>query len=192
MKFLKSISAVAAFLFLAATVFVSCDKSEFEFSSTPCYVFIDNSVHQNPVLASGLTRYSGTFVTISTATKSGARYFIFKDNHGSQSESRFNAYDERRSLQIGKNGAVVVGYGNSVDGILYAYDLECPNCFNPDALPLKSRQLAISESGMASCPYCHRKYDMNNGGFITDGDNGNKLTRYRCSATGPNGVLTVN
>lgn len=192
MKFLKSISVVAAVLILAATTIISCGDSEFEFSSTPCYVFIDNSVHQNPVLASALTRYSGTFVTISTATKSGARFFTFKDNHGNQSESRFNAYDERRSLHIGMNGSVVVGYGNSVDGILYAYDLECPNCFDANALPLKSRPLSVSESGIASCPYCHRKYDMNNGGFITDGDKGDKLTRYRCSATGPNGVLTVN
>lgn len=183
---------MAAFLTLAATALVSCGKSEFEFSSTPCYVFIDNSVHQNPVLASGLTRYSGTFVTISTTTKSGARYFTFKDNHGKHSESRFNAYDERRSLQIGKNGSIVVGYGNSVDGILFAYDLECPNCFDPNALPLKSRPLSISENGVASCPVCHRKYDMNNGGFITDGDKGNKLTRYRCTATDPYGVLTVN
>ena len=188
----KATLCLATLLVAAASLFVSCNGSEFEYSSTPCYLFIDNSVHRDPVLASALTRYSGTYVKISVTTKSGARYFSFFDNHGNHSESRFNAYDERRSLQIGKNGAVVVGYGNSVDGVLYAYDLECPNCFDVNALPLKSRPLEIAEDGVATCHYCHRRYSMDNGGYIMEGDRGNKMTRYRSSASDPYGVLTVN
>lgn len=184
---------LSAALFAAVmSLLMSCSGSEYEYSSTPCYLFIDNSVHRDPVLAGALTRYSGTYVKISVTTKSGSRYFTFADNHGNRSESRFNAYDERRSLQIGLNGTLVVGYGNSVDGVLYAYDLECPNCFDVNALPVKSRQLSISEDGFATCPYCHRKYYMDNGGYVTEGDKGNKMIRYRCSVSDPYGVLTVN
>lgn len=184
------ISAISSALFTMALA--SCGESEFEYSSTPCYLIIDNSLHHDATLASALTQYSGTFATITTITKSGARYFSFDNNQGLHSESIFNAYDERRSLVIGKNGAIILGFGNSVDGILYAYDRECPNCFVPNALPLKSYPLSISTAGIATCSKCHRQYNLNNGGIISQGDKGNKLTRYRCSSTGPYGILTVN
>ena len=176
---------------------LSCGDSEFEYDSSPCYLVFDNSVHQDPTLASALTLYSGTFATITTSQKSGARYFVFENNQGNRSESIFNAVDERRSLVLGKNGGLIVGYGNSVDAILYAYDRECPNCFVPDAIPMRSKPLTIGQDGMATCAVCKRRYDMNNGGNCVyaenDGDaKGAKgMTRYRGSTTGPFGRLAV-
>lgn len=179
-------------LSLLTMMFSSCGEAEFEYSSAPCYLIIDNSLHHDATLASALTQYSGTYVTITITTKSGARYFSFTNNVGKHTESIFNAYDERRSLLLGYNGGLIVGFGNSVDGILYAYDRECPNCFDPNMLPLKSRPLSVSENGIAKCGYCKRQYDLNNGGFISNGDKGKKLIRYSCHATGAYGILTVN
>jgi hypothetical protein len=53
-------------------------------------------------------------------------------------------------------------------------------------------QLSMASDGTASCRNCKRKYDMNNGGIITNGSQGNKLIRYRASTTGPMGVLSIN
>ncbi len=189
----KIIFTISTFILTLLTMmFSSCGEAEFEYSSAPCYLIIDNSLHHDATLASALTQYSGTYVTITITTKSGARYFSFTNNVGKHTESIFNAYDERRSLLLGYNGGLIVGFDNSVDGILYAYDRECPNCFDPNMLPLKSRPLSVSENGIAKCSYCKRQYNLNNGGFISNGDKGKKLTRYSCHATGAYGILTVN
>ena len=189
----KIIFTISTFILTLLTMmFSSCGEAEFEYSSAPCYLIIDNSLHHDATLASALTQYSGIYVTITITTKSGARYFSFTNNVGKHTESIFNAYDERRSLLLGYNGGLIVGFGNSVDGILYAYDRECPNCFDPNMLPLKSRPLSVSENGIAKCGYCKRQYDLNNGGFISYGGKGKKLTRYSCHATGAYGILTVN
>ena len=150
----KIIFTISTFILsLLTMMFSSCGEAEFEYSSAPCYLIIDNSLHQDATLASALTQYSGTYVTITIITKSGARYFSFTNNVGKHTESIFNAYDERRSLILGYNGGLIVGYGNSIDGVLYAFDRECPNCFDPNMLPLKSRPLSVSEDGIATKIY---------------------------------------
>ena len=189
----KIIFTISTFILsLLTMMFSSCGEAEFEYSSAPCYLIIDNSLHQDATLASALTQYSGTYVTITIITKSGARYFSFTNNVGKHTESIFNAYDERRSLISGYNGGLIVGYGNSIDGILYAFDRECPNCFDPNMLPLKSRPLSVSENGIATCSYCKRQYNLNIGGFICKGDKGKKMTKYNCPPTKPYGILSVN
>lgn len=189
----KIIFTISTFILsLLTMMFSSCGEAEFEYSSAPCYLIIDNSLHQDATLASALTQYSGTYVTITIITKSGARYFSFTNNVGKHTESIFNAYDERRSLILGYNGGLIVGYGNSIDGILYAFDRECPNCFDPNMLTLKSRPLSVSENGIATCSYCKRQYNLNIGGFICKGDKGKKMTKYNCPPTKPYGILSVN
>lgn len=189
----KIIFTISTFILsLLTMMFSSCGEAEFEYSSAPCYLIIDNSLHQDATLASALTQYSGTYVTITIITKSGARYFSFTNNVGKHTESIFNAYDERRSLILGYYGGLIVGYGNSIDGILYAFDRECPNCFDPNMLPLKSRPLSVSENGIATCSYCKRQYNLNIGGFICKGDKGKKMTKYNCPPTKPYGILSVN
>jgi hypothetical protein len=86
-----------------------------------------------------------------------------------------------------------VGYGAlSQPAVLYAFDRECPNCFDPAAIPLRSKPLSMSSSGIATCNVCKRQYDLNNNGFISAGEEGKRLTRYRATTTGPYGVLSVN
>ena len=66
----------------------------------------------------------------------------------------------------------------------YAYDLQCPNCFNTNTLPLRSYELKISSDGFGTCNNCHRKYNLNTGGNIVSGDSGKKLIRYRARSYG--------
>ena len=99
--------------------------------------------------------------------------------------------DKQTTVLLGLNGSLIVGWSNLDDPKqFYAFDGECPNCFSPDAIPVKSRQLTLSTSGMASCAVCHRQYNLNTGGNVASGDNGRKLNRYHASCA-PDGTVSV-
>lgn len=179
---------------LSMTLLSACGDAESEFSTAPCSVYIDNQTHNNATLAEAMTPLSGIFVTITTTSKSGAQYFVFTNNQGRSSQVVFDAKDKQRQqagqLILGLNGAIIVGYGFSTSPF-YAYDRECPNCFDSNALPLHSYPLKLNSAGIASCSKCQRTYDLNNGGIIASGNGGKKLTRYPVVTTGAYGLLSV-
>ena len=90
---------------------------------------------------------------------------------------------------MGAGKGLIIGHSNAFG--LKAFDLQCPNCFNPNALPLRNHTLTVSGTGIASCKDCHREYNLNTGGNIVAGDTGTMLKPYRASNTGPNGLLRV-
>ncbi|MBR1469075.1 MAG: hypothetical protein IJ605_03030 [Prevotella sp.] len=187
MKRLK-ILILAAFAMLSPT---SCGDVQSEFSTKPCYFVLDNAVHNDAILAAAMTPNSGVFTTVTQTMRDGARYFRFTSNQGTSSETIFNAIDQRRTLHLGMNNGLIVGYGNQTDHIFYAYDRECPNCFDDARVPIQSHALQTTSNGMAVCNTCHREYDMNYGGHIVKGDGGKKLERYPASTSGPYGELKV-
>lgn len=180
---------------LSMTLLSACGDAESEFSTAPCSVYIDNQTHNNATLAEAMTPLSGIFVTITTTSKSGAQYFVFTNNQGRSSQVVFDAKDKQRQqagqLILGLNGAIIVGYGFSTSQTFYAYDRECPNCFDSNALPLRSYPLTVNSAGIASCSHCHRTYDLNNGGIIASGDGGKMLKPYPSVTTGAYGLLSV-
>ena len=181
-------------LLLLGTIGLSgCGDTENEFTSRHCYVVIDNSAHQDPTLAAAMTPYSGVFTTVTQIMKGGARYFHFASNQNTSSDAIFNAIDQKRTLILGQNDGIIVGYSRlSEPPELYAFDRECPNCYDDDRIPVRSYPLKTTSNGLAVCATCQRQYDMGNGGNIVGGDSGKKLTRYRAATTGSYGVLTVN
>ena len=178
-------------LLLLTALLGSCGEVTDEYSRYPCYLVVDNSLHNDATLASAMTANTGVFVTVTITTQSGAKYFVFKSNQGTETKTVFYAIDQRRQFILGQNGALIVGYGFSIDGIFYAYDRECPNCFDPNAIPMRSHPLTVSDNGFATCATCHRQYNLNNRGIIAQGDPGKRMTRYHASTTGWNGVLSV-
>lgn len=181
------------FLFLTLLFATSCGQNQNEFSSIRCFVLINNQEHNDATLATAMNNMSpGVFCQIQQKNQNGATYFSFKNNLGNQSTSIFNGKDQRMSFAFGFNNGIIVGFGNLDNPpVFYAYDLQCPNCFDWQALPRKNYPLSISSNGMASCPVCHRDYNLYTGGNIVKGDAGNKLTRYHASTAGPYGVLNV-
>ena len=181
---------------LSAALFVACGDVESEFSTAPCALYFDNQTHNDATLAAAMTPLSGIFVTITTTSKSGAQYFVFTNNQGHSSPPVvFDAKDKQRQqagqLILGLNGAIIVGYGFSTPQTFYAYDRECPNCFDSNALPLRSYPLKVNSAGIASCSHCHRTYDLNNGGIIASGSGGKMIKPYPSVTTGAYGVLSV-
>ena len=171
-----------------------CGNTENEFTVGTCYFVYDNSVHQDATLASAMNPSApGIFCIVTKSMRNGANYFDFTSSAGQTSSKIFNALDERRTLALGYNGSIIVGFGAlSQPAVFYAFDRECPNCFDPNAIPIKSRPLSLTTTGLATCGVCHRNYDLNNNGFISSGDDGKRLTRYRAATTGPFGILSVN
>ena len=181
-------------LTLMSIIIGSCTDN-FTFSGYPCYLVIDNSIHQDPTLASAMSPTSpGVFCQIS-ADEVKHQYQL-TNNYGQSSVTAYTAVDLRLTRDVGMNNAIIVGYG-TLTGLFYAYDRECPNCFVPDAIPMRSKPLTIGQDGMATCAVCKRRYDMNNGGNCVYAENegdakGAKgMTRYRGSTTGPFGRLAV-
>jgi hypothetical protein len=169
------------------TLFSGCGDTEELYSRQYCRLFFDNSVHNDPTLATAMTPNSGAFVTI---TASGKR-FTFTSNQGLESTVNMTAREEQLGYVLGMNNGIIVGYGTSIPSSFYAYDRECPNCFDINALPVRSYKLSVSEFGIATCATCHRQYDMNNGGIVSQGDDGKKLERYYATTTGAYGKLNI-
>ena len=182
------------FLFLSLLL-SSCGENQDQYSSVRCFVAINNQEHNDATLASAMNATSpGVFCLVRQAAKGGANYFYFKNNRGSQSMSIFNAKDQRTALTFGYNNGVIIGFGNlDYPPVFYAYDNQCPNCFDWLAMPRRNYPLTLSSSGIATCGNCHREYDMNTGGNIRKGSRGkrNHLTRYAASTSGPLGLLTI-
>ncbi|MDT3386278.1 MAG: hypothetical protein LIR46_00700 [Bacteroidota bacterium] len=176
-----------AIILIFVAALVSCGQTENLYSNFRCYFYFDNSTHNDATLATAMTPYSGTFTTISLS----AGKFIFSNNQGLNSVVNMTAQDQQRSMIVGMNNGLIVGYGTSADGTFFAYDRECPNCFNINQIPVRSYKISVSDFGIGSCANCHREYDLNNGGIISKGDPGNKLSRYYATTTGPYGRLTV-
>ena len=190
---IKGFVAICTLLFFAvATLTItSCGDVQREFCTKPCYFVFDNAVHNDATLLSAMTPYSGVFVTVTHTMQDGARYFIFTSNRNTSSKKIFNAIDQRRTLKLGMNNGLIVGYGKQTDLIFYAFDRECPNYFDDSRVPIRSFPLHTTSDGMAVCNTCQREYDMNYGGYIVKGDGGKKMERYPASTSGPNGELKV-
>lgn len=172
---------------------MACGDVQNEFTSIRCFVLFDNMIHSNAVLAGAMTPNCGIYVRMTLTFKDGARCFLFENNQGQSSTTRLNAKDEKRPQVVGQNDGIIVGYSMlDPSPVFYAFDAECPNCFNFEQVEFRSYRLQMSSSHIATCNTCKRKYDLGNGGMIIEGENGKKLLRYRAATTGPYGVLSVN
>ena len=180
---------------LAVLSLLSCGDAQNEYTVRTAYFVFDNSVHQNFVLSSAMNiNAPGTFCKVKLLVGAGGvTSFEFENNYGQKESSIANALDLQRTIRLGYNNALIVGFGNlDTPAIFYAYDGECPNCFDTQSAYVHSFPLSMTGAGLAVCATCHREYNMNSGGIIVKGDGGNKMTRYHSSCTGPLGALAVN
>ena len=188
-------------LLLITTLLAACQADQ-EFSSLPCRLSYNNMVQQDITLASAMNANSrGVFCKIYQSAKAGALYFNFESNAGGKTQKPMTAEEKRDWQQdriiLGINNGIIVGFQNLVTQDAYggfaAYDAQCPNCMRKNNNYLSpAYPLAMSVAGIATCTKCDKRYDMNNGGIVLNGEEGDKgLERYVGSTTGPMGVLNV-
>ena len=184
------LSLVAA---LCAVLLAACSKADGEYSTRPCRFVFNTLRHSQSAALMSATSGTGVFCRVTLTMHGGARYYHFETNAGLQDEVIFTAEDQQSTVLLGMNSSLIIGYGNLDDPKpFYAYDGECPNCFSPDAIPVRSRPLTLTPSGMATCAVCRRTYNLNTGGNVVGGDNGTKLTRYHASCSPDGSVAVVN
>lgn len=176
---------------------VACSGDDYTYSSYHCNLVINNAIHNDATLASAMNMMSpGVFCKITYNNSKKA--YVFTNNQG-QSTSKPLYQDEQTRLangsRVGLNNGLIVGYGSlsSTDSgyTFYAFDAECPNCFDFNAIPLRSYPLTMTTAGIAECANCKRQYNMNTGGNCIN-NTGKGLTTYRAATSGTNGTLTVN
>lgn len=172
---------------------LSCSNAEFEYSTIPCRFVFNNALRNNATLATAMNPLSpGIFVYVSQQGVNPS-YYVFRNNHGQCDSTIVNAIDDHTTTILGMQNGLIVGYGNLDNPAqFFAYDHQCPNCSHPDDLPQRNHPLSLATDGTASCATCQRRYNLNNGGQLIDGDPGAKLIRYRCNQPQPYGVLSVN
>lgn len=177
---------------------VACSGDDYTYSSYHCNLVIDNATHNDVTLASAMNSMSpGVFCKITYNNSKKA--YVFTNNQGQSSSTPLTASEiERlgRTSRVGLNNGLIVGYGNlstSKEGgyVFYAFDAECPNCFDFNAIPLRSYPLTMTTAGIAECANCKRQYNMNTGGNCIN-NTGKGLTTYRAATSGAYGTLTVN
>ena len=104
---------------------------------------------------------------------------------------------ERLANQVlGLNNGIIVGFqtlNQSPNGGFVAYDVQCPNCVRRENNTLNPKfAVALSNTGIATCGKCGKKYDLNNGGIVQNGEQGDVgLAKYLATTTGPFGYLSA-
>ena len=184
-------------LFLPLLALLSACQAESEYSSWNCRFSYDNSLYLDETLASAMTADSrGVFCKISETTQAGTKYLVFTNNQQLTTRKKETVLETQARYILGLNNGIIVGYQTFVDqpyGGFTAYDAQCPNCVRRENNLLNPKYpLTMSGSGIASCAKCGLKYDMNNGGVVQNGKEGDTgLEKYLAMTTGPLGYVTV-
>ena len=124
-------------------------------------------------------------------------YLVFENSAGLKSEKVETAEEVEAKFILGLNNGIIVGFQTlNTEGAsrgFVAYDVQCPNCVNrTNNTANPNYRVTMENSGIATCSKCGKKYDMNNGGIILNGEEGDRgLDKYVASTTGPNGVISV-
>ena len=174
---------VVGFWILAVGCLLSgCSGAEAEYSTWPCRFAFDRL---NPTLATSLNAGSrGVFCLITEQVQKGRKYLLFQNNIGLTSEPEPETAEEvQAKFILGLNNGIIVGFQTLITepyGGFVAYDVQCPNCVRNENNTINPNyRVTMDTKGIATCPKCKKTYDMNNGGIITNGGEGDTgLEKY--------------
>ena len=180
-------------------VLLSGCNAENEYSVWPCAFAFDNSIYLDDVLSTAMDAGTrGVFCLISEDIRGGVRYLNFTCSDGRKSRVELKGNEMRTNYVLGLNNGIIVGYQtlntDGRNGGYVGYDEQCPNCVrNTNNTVNPNYRVSMSTSGIATCRRCNKRYDLNNGGIILDGEKGDKgLEKYEANTTGPFGFIRVN
>ena len=176
----------------------SC-KADNEYSTWPCRFAYDNGTHQDATLSSCMdVNVPGMFCLITESVRGGVKYLNFKSNYNATSSQIETEAEKRAEYILGLNNGIIVGFQNAVldafgNAVFVAYDMQCPNCVRQSGNTLSPTYgVSMSDKGIATCGKCGRKYDLNSGGILQNGQEGDTgLEKYAASTSGPFGHLSV-
>lgn len=176
-------------LFLALlpiAAFTECQNADYTYCSLPAKFIFENA-YQAPALYTACNSM-GEFCTI-TYSRDG-KQFVFQGSSKEPSYVNLTAITGYTGFHLGLSG-LIVGLPNipeigKTESQVVCFDLACSNCYNDYNI---TKPLTL-KNGIGTCNSCKRSYDLNNVGFITKGEAGKPLFRYRVSYI--NNTLVVN
>ncbi len=185
-------------LFVAALLLVAC-KAEYEFSTWPCQFSYDNSIHLDMTLNMAMNPNDpGTFCLIWEETQKGIKYICFKNNKGESSRLPETAEEKNPPFILGLNNGIIIGFtasvlDNNLNFAFMGFDQQCPNCVNRTGNKLNpTYRIEVDEAGIGTCRECKKRYNLNAGGIIINGEEGDKgMEKYAAATQGQNGHVSV-
>jgi len=193
----RAIAILPFYLFTLLLLLSAC-SAESEYTTWPCRFAYDNSIHLDQTLATATDiNVRGIFCKVTESTEGGAKYLNFQNSDGLVSSQRETAEELRMEYRIGLNNGIIIGFqtmNDSPNGGFVAYDIQCPNCVREyDNYVAPNYIVDMNNKGVATCRKCKRQYQLNNGGIIINGKEGDVgLERYRNAITaGPQGTTSV-
>ena len=156
----------------------SCQQSETIYCNLPARFTMEN-IYQAPALYTACNSM-GEFCTI---TAQGST-FVFT---GSKITSTVNrtALNDYAGFYLGLSGFIVglpyIPEMGKDQSQIVCFDLACSNCYHDFTV---TKRMTIKDGGFSYCSSCHRTYDLNNLGLISDGEAGKPLFRYRVNLIG--------
>ena len=78
-------------------------------------------------------------------------------------------------------------------GGIVGYDVQRPNFVRRENNTVNpTYRIVMASTGIATCSKCGKKYDMNNGGIVLNGEKGDSgLEKYVANTTGAWGIVSV-
>lgn len=173
------------FYLFTIVMVMACSADDTEYSREyRCYFTFDTSIHNASKICTCVNPLSsGIFCMAWQETKDGIRHIKIQLNDGKDVEDVpiTTASETRQSCIMGASNGLIIGCSTLNSGQLYAFDRQCPNCLDEGF----NKSLQWTNNGLwVKCGRCNRSYDLNNSGFIVEGENGKKMLRYRASYTG--------
>ena len=174
-------------------LFTSCDEVENTYCKFPCRFVFNIQRHGISLALNTMVGTPGVFCEVSQVLHKGASYYRFQTNYNQCDSVIFTQEDALTTVLIGVHNGLIMGFG-AFDSppVFYAYDAQCRNCFDPDAVPVKDRRLSMDGAGMANCKTCGRTYNLNTGGNVVSGPAGKNLWRYGNATCNSAAVSVVN
>lgn len=163
----------------------SCSADDTEYTREfQCYFTFDTTIHNTSKLCACVNSLSsGMFCMAWQQTIEGVRHIMVQLSDGKATEDTpiTTAAEARQSCIMGAGNGLIIGCSTLNNGQLYAFDRQCPNCLHEGI----NKALQWKNNGLwVVCPRCNRCYDLNNSGFVVEGESGKKLLRYRASYGG--------
>ena len=149
---------------------MGCSGDEFKYTTKHANFVFDTRLHGHSAALATALGNVGVFCSVSETLSGEQRCFRFDNHQGLVDVVPFNAIDARQTQILGQNNLLIVGYGNlDTPAPFFAYDGECPHCFDYNAIPLKSYPLSVNSAGIAQCKTA-RALTLNTGGNMIQGE----------------------
>ena len=143
-------------LFAISVVLMGCDYTS-PYSGYPVNFVFDSTIHPYNQATS-----PGQFISVRQGTNAG-QYTLTDAQGNTQTVNIPQIYLRQSKFYYGLGG-LIIGTPMNTEARMWAFDWACPNCDKAGC-----RVDIERTTGLATCPECGVKFDLNSGGIAIEG-----------------------